>query len=358
MCVRCWSWGTLPTPTVWLLLSLLPPFPKRTSPASLVWTTTGLALRCLFGVFLHYSVYWKSTDSLFLMSLVCLVGPPESSFIFKRAFVKSQTALMPLSGLCKKKKNIIRDVLVITYCRSHSDIIQRDWGYAPLSAPCPSYPTAAGGHALWRSCHSREEGHHLGQPLVHPVPWCASLLGQHVWQWAGLLRGCQGWHLAQRRVHHCESNDKQDALSIAANTNTHGLRVAVLISCSVPCADGAAERCCSHQGQEAVQRHVCSQGYLWPHEGHMVRNPSGRCLVFFWSRLKTGILICNIYHTILLHSFAPFFVLRMISSPWVFIPLATHMASLMTSFTHFLSRSRLGSLLLSGYNFLVFALLM
>lgn len=150
-----------------------------------------------------------------------------------------------------------------------------------VSAPCPSYSAAAaGGHALWRSCQQREERHHLGQPLVHPVPWRASLLGQHVRQWAGLLRGRQGWHLAQRRVHHCESKEKQDALSIATNTNKHWVRVRVLNSCYAPCADGAAERRCSHQGQEAVQRHVCSQGYLRSYEGHMVRNPSGRCLFF------------------------------------------------------------------------------
>lgn len=47
VCVfRCWLWEILPTPTVWLQPSLLPPSPKRTSPASPVWTTTELALRC------------------------------------------------------------------------------------------------------------------------------------------------------------------------------------------------------------------------------------------------------------------------------------------------------------------------
>lgn len=64
------------------------------------------------------------------------------------------------------------------------------------------------------------------------------------------------------------------------NTNKHWVRVRVLISRYAPCADGAAERRCSHQGQEAVQRHVCSQGYLRSYEGHMVRNLSGRCLSF------------------------------------------------------------------------------
>lgn len=46
VCVfRCWLWETLPTQTVWLQPSLLPLSPKRTFPASPVWTTTGLALR-------------------------------------------------------------------------------------------------------------------------------------------------------------------------------------------------------------------------------------------------------------------------------------------------------------------------
>lgn len=37
-------------------------------------------------------------------------------------------------------------------------------------------------------------------------------------------------------------------------------------------ADGAAERCSCHQGQEALQRNVCCQSHLWPHEGHLVRH--------------------------------------------------------------------------------------
>lgn len=43
-------------------------------------------------------------------------------------------------------------------------------------------------------------------------------------------------------------------------------------------ADCAAERCCSHQGKEAVQRHVCSQGHLWPHERYLDRHPWGKCV--------------------------------------------------------------------------------
>lgn len=42
------------------------------------------------------------------------------------------------------------------------------------------------------------------------------------------------------------------------------LSVSVFL-CKGPCSfttDSAAERCCSHQGQEVVQRHVCSQSYL------------------------------------------------------------------------------------------------
>lgn len=147
----------------------------------------------------------------------------------------------------------------------------------PQCAPCPLY-FAAGGHALWCPCQQRKECHYLGQPLLYSVPWRAPLRSQHVRQWPGLLRGRQGWHLAQRRVHHCESNEKQDAPSSTANNNTHW--AGALISCHALCADGAAKRRCSHQGQEAVQRHVCSQGYLWPYEGHMVRNLSGRRRLF------------------------------------------------------------------------------
>lgn len=46
--IRCLWLETLQTPTVWLQLSLLPPFLKRTSPVSPVWTTTGLDLRCVY----------------------------------------------------------------------------------------------------------------------------------------------------------------------------------------------------------------------------------------------------------------------------------------------------------------------
>ena len=61
-----------------------------------------------------------------------------------------------------------------------------------------------GGDSLRRSCYQCQEHDHLGQPLVHPVPRCAPLLGQHVRQWAPLLRCRQGWCLAQRRFHRCE----------------------------------------------------------------------------------------------------------------------------------------------------------
>lgn len=61
LCIfRClWS-GTLPTPTAWLQLSLLPPSPKQTSPVSPVWTTTGLALRyfLLLPLFTLQFNYW------------------------------------------------------------------------------------------------------------------------------------------------------------------------------------------------------------------------------------------------------------------------------------------------------------
>lgn len=41
-------------------------------------------------------------------------------------------------------------------------------------------------------------------------------------------------------------------------------------------AAGSAARCCSHQGKEVVQRHVCCQGHLWPHERHLVWHQGGQ----------------------------------------------------------------------------------
>lgn len=40
-------------------------------------------------------------------------------------------------------------------------------------------------------------------------------------------------------------------------------------------SDGAAERRSCHQSPEALQRHVCCQSHLWPHERHLVRH--SRC---------------------------------------------------------------------------------
>lgn len=57
-----------------------------------------------------------------------------------------------------------------------------------------SYPV--GGNALWYSSHSGEECDHLGEPLLHTIPRCSPLQGQHVWQWADLLWCNQGWWLA------------------------------------------------------------------------------------------------------------------------------------------------------------------
>lgn len=45
-------------------------------------------------------------------------------------------------------------------------------------------------------------------------------------------------------------------------------------------ADGAAAWCRRHQGQEALQCHVCRQGHLWPHEGLVVRH--SRCKPCVW----------------------------------------------------------------------------
>lgn len=85
----------------------------------------------------------------------------------------------------------------------------------------------------------------------------------------------------------------------------------------------------------------------------MVRNLSGRCpggkkgntLMLLNSVLlpanNRAILSFDYHITDIVTFFCPFSCfLRMISSPWVFTPLATHMASLKTSSTHFLSRSR------------------
>lgn len=168
------------------------------------------------GVFLHYLFYWKSTHSL-----VCLVCPPESHFFLESCLCEVTNGTATSFWLVKK---INRDVLVITYCRTFkiTECSPFVWCYACICSLSYS-AAAAGGHALWRSCQQREERHHLGQPLVHPVPWRASLLGQHVRQWAGLLRGRQGRHLAQRRVHHCESKEKQDALGIATTPISTGL---------------------------------------------------------------------------------------------------------------------------------------
>lgn len=66
------------------------------------------------------------------------------------------------------------------------------------------YGGPVGGDALWHSCHPSEERDHLGQSFIHPVPRCAPLHGQHVWQRSGLLWSSEGWCLAQRRVHRCE----------------------------------------------------------------------------------------------------------------------------------------------------------
>lgn len=61
-------------------------------------------------------------------------------------------------------------------------------------------------------------------------------------------------------------------------------------------ADCAAERCCSHQGKEAFQRHVCSQGHLWPHERYLDRHPWGKCVhcisLFFKIQIVSIYCIC------------------------------------------------------------------
>lgn len=70
---------------------------------------------------------------------------------------------------------------------------------------------------------------------------------------------------------------------------------ATAFSCNVPypfIADGAAERRCSHQGQEAVQRHVCSQGHLWPHERHLVRHNRGKDHFYLYCGYDVGMSTC------------------------------------------------------------------
>lgn len=109
-------------------------------------------------------------------------------------------------------------------------------------------------------------------------------------------------------------------------------------------ADCAAERCCSHQGKEAFQRHVCSQGHLWPHERYLDRHPWGKCVhcisLFFKIQIVSIYCICpkdfrcvKIRYS--MHCTPSF---RVNLSPWVFTLLATLMGSQMTSSIHFLSK--------------------
>lgn len=69
--IRCLWLETLQTPTVWLQPSLLPPFLKRTSPVSPVWTTTGLDLRCVY--FLPPFAFQFSIQ-LLVRSLSCFIS--------------------------------------------------------------------------------------------------------------------------------------------------------------------------------------------------------------------------------------------------------------------------------------------
>lgn len=107
--------------------------------------------------------------------------------------------------------------------------------------------------------------------------------------------------------------------------------------------DGAAARRGCHQGQEAVQRHVCCQSHLRPHEGHLVRHQGGE-------RGRTGVTLSA---SMLATVSGPGKLLALTqthelcvscdrgsSFPWVCMLLETPTASQTTSSTRSPSRSR------------------
>lgn len=63
---------------------------------------------------------------------------------------------------------------------------------------------SAGGDTLRCLLWQSEERHHLGEPLLHPVPWRPPRQGGPSWRWDGRVRGCEGRGVAQRRLHLCE----------------------------------------------------------------------------------------------------------------------------------------------------------
>lgn len=73
------------------------------------------------------------------------------------------------------------------------------------SCTCPP----AGSDALWRLLRQSEERHHLGQPLLHPVPRRPPRQGQHQRLRGGRVRRSEGRSLAQRGIHLGECSPPQ-----------------------------------------------------------------------------------------------------------------------------------------------------